>query len=298
MSGEIGYQRAAPNNMLGIALMMLTTVMFSVQDGLSRYLSAEYNVLMIVMIRYWFFAVFVTAIAARSADGLRATIATRQPILQIVRGLLLALEICVIVLGFLTLGLVGTHAVFICNPLIIAALSGPVLGEKVGLWRWLAIAVGFVGVLIALNPGAGVIGMTSLIPLAAAFLFALYGLLTRLASEKDSTETSFFWTGVTGAVAMSVIGAWFWEPVAVKDWGWLALLCLSGSLGHFVLIKCYEVAEVSAVQPFAYLHLVFVCIIGVFVFGETLYWNIVVGGAVVLAAGLFTLWRDQIRRGR
>ena len=114
---------------LGIGLMVLTTFVFSVQDGISRHLAGEYNVLMIVMIRYWFFAAFVISIAARKAGGVGAAARTTQPVLQIVRGVLLSTEICVMVASFTILGLVESHAVFTCYPLLVAALSGPILGE-------------------------------------------------------------------------------------------------------------------------------------------------------------------------
>ena len=117
---------------LGIALMVATTFVFAVQDGLSRHLASEYNVMMVVMIRYWFFAAFVMAVAARKAGGLRAAAATSQPGVQIFRGVLLATEICVMVLAFVMLGLVESHAIFTSYPLLVAALSGPILGEKVG----------------------------------------------------------------------------------------------------------------------------------------------------------------------
>lgn len=122
------------NIRLGILLMVVTTVIFAVQDGISRHLAAEYNVLMVVMIRYWFFAAFVMSIATRQAGGLRNAARTTQPVVQAIRGALLALEVCVMILAFTLLGLVESHAVFTCYPLLIAALSGPVLGERVG-WR-------------------------------------------------------------------------------------------------------------------------------------------------------------------
>jgi len=276
---------------LGILLMVATTLVFAMQDGISRHLAANYNVIMVVMVRYWFFAAFVVAISARRAGGLRAAAATRQPALQILRGLVLVAEICVMVLGFVYLGLVESHAIFASYPLLVAALSGPVLGERVGWRRWTAIAVGFVGVLVILQPGVTVFAPQALIPLTAAALFALYGLLTRYAARRDSAATSFFWTGVTGAVAISIAGPWVWEPMTPGDWAWMGLLCVSGATGHFLLIKTYEVAEASAVQPFAYLQLVFASMIGVAIFGETVAPHVALGAAIVVAAGIFTLWR-------
>ena len=284
------------NTRLGILLMVATTFVFAVQDGLSRHLAGEYNVLMIVMIRYWFFAAFVITIATRQSGSVRAAAATKQPVLQAFRGLLLAGEICVMVAGFVALGLVESHAVFACYPLLIAALSGPVLGEQVGWRRWTAIGIGFVGVLVILQPGFAVFAPAAIIPLIAAFMFALYGLLTRYAARQDTTATSFFWTGTTGAVLMTVIGALSWEPMSASDWGWMAILCVTGATGHWLLIRTYEVAEASAVQPFAYLQLVFASAIGLFLLGETLRPNVALGAAIVVSAGIFTLWRTRAKK--
>jgi len=278
---------------LGVILMIATTLVFAVQDGLSRHLAGSYNVMMVVMIRYWFFGAFVIAIAARQSGSVRAAARTTQPMLQILRGLLLAGEICVMVLGFVLLGLVESHAIFACYPLLVAALSGPILGERVGWRRVVAIVVGFIGVLIILEPGVTVFAPEAAVPLLSAFMFALYGLLTRYAARRDSAATSFFWTGTVGAVAMTIVGIWFWEPMSAPDWGWMICLCITGVTGHWLLIKCYEVAEASAVQPFAYLQLVFASAIGIFVFGEVLETHVLVGGGIVVAAGLFTLWRAR-----
>lgn len=281
------------NTRAGIALMIGATIVFALQDGISRHLAGTYNTYMVVMIRYWFFAAFVIALAARAPGGLKATTQTSQLKLQIFRGLLLAAEICVAVFSFTVLGLIDAMAVFICYPLLIAALSGPVLGEQVGWRRWAAIGVGCIGVLIILQPGVGVFNPWAVVPLISALMFAIYGLLTRYVSRRDSSATSFFWTGVSGAVVMTLVGMWFWEPMVQTDWVWMALLCVSGVLGHWLLIKCYEMAEASAVQPFAYFHLVWSAILGISIFGETLRPEVVIGAALVVAAGLFTLWRER-----
>jgi drug/metabolite transporter (DMT)-like permease len=281
---------------LGIALMTATTFVFALQDGFSRHLASEYNVMMIVMIRYWFFAAFVIAIARRNPGGIRAAARTEQPVLQTIRGLLLASEICVMVAAFTILGLIESHAVFTCYPLLVAALSGPVLGERVGWRRWAAIGVGFIGVLIILQPGITVFDPAAALPLLAAMMFALYGLLTRFAARKDTTATSFFWTGTVGCVAMTLVGIWFWEPMIPRDWLYMLGLCITGVLGHWLLIRCYEVAEASAVQPFAYLQLVFASLIGITLFGEAIRTNVAVGAALIVAAGLFTFWRERLQR--
>lgn len=281
------------NTRTGIILMIAAVFVFAVQDGVSRLLADAYNVWMIVMIRYWFFALFVVAVAARSAGGIRAAAATSQPLLQTFRGVLLVLEVVVTIYAFVLLGLIPTHALFASYPLMIAALSGPVLGEKVGPRRWAAIGAGFIGILIILRPGLAVFTPEALIALLAALMFAVYGLTTRYAARRDSAATSFFWTGTTGAVAISLVGIWFWEPMAPQDWIWMGMLCITGALGHFLLIKCYEQAEASAVQPFAYFQLVFVSIIAVSFFGETTDLPTVIGAVIVVGAGLFTAFRER-----
>ena len=281
------------NERLGIFLMVITTIVFASQDGLSKYLATEYNVYMVVMIRYWFFAAFVMTISSRKPGGVKQVAKTKTPLLQIFRSLILVAEMCVTILAFTLLGLAETHAIFASYPLIIAMLSGPILGEHVGWRRWLAICVGFFGILIILNPGNGIFSPYALVPLAGAILFALYGLLTRYAGQYDNSSTSFFWTGVVGCIAMTAIGLNFWDPVSQADWSIMLILSASGMLGHFLLIKCYEVAEASAVQPFAYLQLIWASLIGIIIFGEQITTNVLIGACIIVGAGLFTLWRER-----
>ena len=283
----------AQNYRAGVALMAGAMFIFAAQDAISRHLAAEYNVLMVIMVRYWFFAAFVIALAARQAGGIRAAARTSRPLMQAGRGVLLAAEVLVMVLAFVLLGLIEAHAVFAIYPLLIAALSGPLLGERVGWRRWVAIGVGFIGVLIILQPGFGVFRPEALVALLAAFMFALYGLMTRHVARDDSAAVSFFWTGVAGAVFTTLAGIWFWEPLARADWIWMGILCLTAAFSHYLLIRAYEVAEASAIQPFAYLQLVFVTLIGIFILGETLRPNVALGTAIVVMAGLFTLWRAR-----
>ncbi|MEO0751409.1 MAG: DMT family transporter [Pseudomonadota bacterium] len=281
------------NTRIGVILMVFTTFVFAMQDGISSHLAREYNVAMVVMIRFWFFAAFVVFLAGRMGGGVRAAAATTIPWVQVLRGVLLVSQICVMIYGFTLLGLVESHVVFSAYPLLAAALSGPFLGEYVGWRRWAAICVGFVGVVIILQPGSAVFDLAALVPLLGALMFATYGLLTRYAGRHDSAATSFFWTGVVGAGVMSCVGIWYWEPMSAGNWAWMGLLCITGALGHFTLIKCYELAEVSAVQPFAYFQLVFAAALGVLVFDEVIRTNVALGAGLVVVAGLFTLWRQR-----
>jgi drug/metabolite transporter (DMT)-like permease len=276
----------------GIALMSATMLLLAIQDGFSRHLAGAYNVPMIVMLRYWFFAALALAVAWRRGLPGRAW-ATPRPWLQATRGALLAFEIMTLVGAFVLLGLTESHAVFALCPLLVAAFSVPVLGERVGLARWSAIGAGLVGVLVILAPDGGVFSPYALIPVAAALMFAGYSVLTRLASRTDDATTSFVWTGVVGALVMTPLGLWWWEVMEPVDWAWMAGLCAISAMAQWLFILTYEAAEASVVQPFAYLQLVFAAMIGVTIFDETLRTNVVVGAGIVIAAGLFALWRTR-----
>ena len=281
------------NPKLGISLMAVTMLIFAVQDGISQYLAREYNVFFIVMVRYWFFALFVFILCSKQPGGLRKAISTKQPFLQVFRGALLALEVIVMITSFTLLGLIESHAIFSIYPLLVAALSGPVLKEFVGWKRWSAIFIGFIGVMIILKPSNNVFSLEAIIPLVAALMFALYSLLTRYAARQDTSMTSFFWTGIIGAVVMSVVGSGYWIALKPVDWAWLGLLCILACLAHYLLIKCYELSEASSLQPFAYLQLLFATIIGLWIFSEKLEVHVVMGALLVVLSGLFAIWRER-----
>ena len=281
------------NPRLGIILMIATMIVFSIQDGLSRYLAESYNVISVVMIRYMFFMLFVMAYSARLSGGIIGVAASRQTGLQIARGILLVAQICLAVLSFSTVGLVNFHAVFASYPLMVMALSVPILGEVVGWRRWLAVSIGFIGVLIILRPGSAMFDSASILPVIAAFMMAVYGIMTRYAARQDSAQTSFFWTAIAGGVAMLVIGPFFWQPPQGHDWWWMGLLCLTGTGGHFLLIKALDSTKASTIQPFAYLQLVFASTIGILVFGDSLDPMLIAGSAVIVGSGLFALQRER-----
>ena len=279
----------------GIGLMCLAMLIFAFQDTLSKYLVAQYDVFMVTAIRYWFMALFATVLAARHLGGLRATIRTRYPLQQIARGLLLATQICIMVTSFVLLGLIETHAIFAACPLLIAALARPFLGEHVSWRSWIAIAVGFFGVLIILKPGFGVFSVVSRIAVAGCFVFAAYSLLTRFVAGSDQAATSFFWTGIVGMVALTPLGLWNWEPMAAPDYAVMAVLCVASGAGHFTLIRAYTLAEANVVQPFSYLQLVFATVLAVIFFGEAVELNVAIGAILVGGAGRFTLLSQRSR---
>ncbi len=284
------------NVLLGISLMVVTTFMFSTMDGVSRYLAENNNVFTLVTMRYWFIALVMAITCLFVKNSFQKILYTKQPFTQFSRGMILSLNNCLVVYTFTLLGLVETHAIIACYPLIVAGLSVPFLGEKFGWRRWTAIFVGFVGVIIILRPTTNVISDGAIYALVGAIMFAIYLILTRYVSRLDSAITSFFWAGIGGTVTMTIISFFIWEDILREDFLWLLIMCLLSASSHFMMVKTLQVAEASVIQPFSYLQLVFGSIIGVTVFSESIDLMIVIGAIIVIGSGLFTAWREYIKK--
>ena len=281
------------NNVLfGITLMVITTFMFSSMDGVSRYLAEKNNVFTLVTMRYWFIAFVMIVTCLFIKNRISDILNTNQPYIQFSRGVILSLNNCLVVYTFTLLGLVETHAIIACYPLIVAGLSVPFLGERFGWRRWMAIFTGFIGVIIILRPNTNVITEGSIFAIVGAIMFAVYLILTRYVSRSDTAITSFFWTGIGGTVTMSLISFFIWDNILKEDYLWLLLMCILSAGSHFMMVKTLQVAEASVVQPFSYLQLVFGSIIGVTIFSENIDLMIIVGALVVIGSGLFTTWRE------
>ena len=280
------------NALYGISLMVITTFMFSSMDGFSRYLAENNNVFTLVTMRYWFIALVIIISCLFIKNPISEILKTNQPYIQFSRGIILSLNNCLVVYTFTLLGLVETHAIIACYPLIVAGLSVPFLGEKFGWRRWLAIFIGFIGVIVILRPTTNVISEGSVFAIIGAIMFAVYLILTRYVSKSDTAVTSFFWTGIGGAVTMSIISLFIWDDILREDYLWLFIMCLLSATSHFMMVKTLQVTEASVVQPFSYLQLVFGSIIGVTIFSESIDLMIILGSLIVIGSGLFTTWRE------
>ena len=272
--------------------MVITTFMFSSMDGFSRYLAENNNVFTLVTMRYWFIALVIIISCLFIKNPISEILKTNQPYIQFSRGVILSLNNCLVVYTFTLLGLVETHAIIACYPLIVAGLSVPFLGEKFGWRRWLAIFIGFIGVIIILRPTTNVISEGSVFAIIGAIMFAVYLILTRYVSKSDTSVTSFFWTGIGGTVTMTILSLFIWDNILREDYLWLFIMCLLSATSHFMMVKTLQVAEASVVQPFSYLQLVFGSIIGVTIFSESIDFMIIVGSLIVIGSGLFTTWRE------
>lgn len=278
----------------GYIFTLLAIAIFAVQDGISKHLGGLYPPVFITMIRFWAFGAFAILMASRSRGGLRAAAATKRPLLQVARGTLLAVQIIVTINSFTLVGLAHSQAIFAATPLIVALLSVPLLGEKVGWRRWSAILLGLCGVIVILEPGADGIDPMLIVPLACAVLFAFYVIATRFVSHDDSASTSFFYTGVAGAVVLSFTAPFYWTSLEPVDWIWMALLCSTGISSHYFLIRAYDLLDAAAVQPLTYLQLVLAALIGTTLFDEQLTLNMLIGSVIVVGAGIFTIWRESV----
>ncbi|MEM6905677.1 MAG: DMT family transporter [Pseudomonadota bacterium] len=281
-------------SLAGIRFVVLAMVCFAVQDGISKYLAERYPIPFFVMLRYWVFAAFVLVWASSREGGLARALSTKMPILQITRGVLLVAQILIFVTALDLLGLAPMMALFSLYPLLITLLAIPILGERVGWRRLAAVGMGFLGVLVILRPGTGVFDAGALVALLAALGLATYSLLTRMVTRADgSSVPAVLYTGLAGAAAITAVGPFFWTPMPWQDWAWTGVLALAGLAGHSLLIRAYDASEASRLQPFAYLQMVFGVGVGWLVFAEPFDPITVLGMAIIIAAGLYALWREM-----
>lgn len=279
----------------GVLLCLLAMVVFACQDAITKHLAQSYAVPQFIMVRYLAFSAFAV-LYLRSRGELGGAFKAWRVWLQITRSLLIVAEIAVFALALRHLGLAETHALFATFPLMVTALSVPLLRERVGPRRWAAVCVGFLGTLVILRPGLGVFQPAAAIALVAALGFALYNITTSLASRRDRFATSMLYMAVVGAVAATVAGVPVWRTPDALGWALMGLLSVTGICGHLLLIRALEYAPASVLQPFNYTLLVWATIVGLIVFGEFPDQWTMVGAGMIVASGLYVIFRERQRR--
>ena len=275
--------------------MILAIFLLSLMDGFSKYLSQHYSVIAINMFRYWFFGILILFLSIDKNKKKIFLPRSQFKLIQIIRGSILAIEMCFAHYCFLKIGLIETHAIFASCPLIVAVLALFILKEKFGWRRWAAIIFGFIGILIILRPGLKIFDPIALIAVACSFAFALYQVLTRYVSSEDEPNISFFYTGITGFVILSFVGPFFLTEILIIDACYIFVVCCLGTGGHFLMINAFKKAEASLLQPFVYFHLIFVTIIGVFIFEEQIEYPVIIGSLIIVISGLYTFWREKLK---
>jgi len=283
------------NPLKGIILMNVAMFLLACMDGITKTLASEYSVPQILSVRFLIFCLFALAIARPRSLG--AAFRSHHPYLQIVRSLVILVEIGVFIIALRYLPLADTHAIAGIAPLLVTALAVPFLGEQVGLRRWTAIAIGFVGLLVIVRPGIGIFNPAALIPLAGAVLWAVYQILMRKVAD-DNAATSLLYMAVIGAVVMTALAPFFWRPPDTSGWLLLGALGVVGSLGHFVLLKAFQEAPASALQPFSYAVLLWATAVGYLVFGDLPDIWTITGAAIIASSGLYAFYRERVRGGK
>lgn len=279
----------------GILLIVTATALFSSHDALSKYLSGIYPVVMVVWARYLVHTVLMAGIFLPQS-GLRV-LRSNRPLLQVLRAICLLGSGLFFTYGLLFIPLAENTAVNFIAPLLVAALSGPLLGEKVSKGQWLAVICGFIGVVVIIHPGGALFTPAVLLPMAAALCFCCYQILTRKLSAYDSPTTSNFFAGLFNAVVMSALVPFFWQtPTFINGLAMLALGTL-GMTAHLLLTQSFRVAAPALLAPFSYCQIVFSGILGWFLFGHMPDLSARIGIAIICLSGLAAAWQQRRARG-
>ena len=270
----------------GIITLIIATFFLALMDGMSRYMAELYDVLNINMFRFWIIGSFVILVSLRGRDVLRSILQTKQPVAQISRGLLFISSLLMAIYSYTQVGLIVTHALMAVFPLLTVLLSGVFLKEEITRIKLVAVGVGFLGVIIIINPINLQFTLVSFLPLISAVTFAIYAVLTRKVASTDNTETSFFWVSLVSAIAITIPSPLFYKPIQFSDIYFLILLCMFSLVGHFLLTNAYRHAEASVLQPFAYFHLFFASLVGIIFFQDPLTISTVAGGGLIVFGGI------------
>lgn len=278
--------------LIGIALMCGAVALFACLDTTAKYLNTQMDSLQVAWARYT--SAFVLTLIISNPLTHPGLLRTRSPKLQITRSLLLVGSTALNFLGLRWLQLDEALSIIFTFPLLVAIISGPMLGEWIGWRRWTAIGFGFVGVLLITRPGLGGMHPAALFTLGATICYGFYAVITRIVSRVDSNQTSLFYANFIGALVMLPVIPVVWQPPV--DWAVALLMVMIGvlgSTGHYFLIAGHKLAPASVLSPFVYTQLIWVIIFGYLVFGQVPNSWTIVGAAIVIASGLYLLYRER-----
>jgi drug/metabolite transporter (DMT)-like permease len=279
----------------GIALVIAAYLMFTVIDSCAKWLSQSgMPVGEVVFVRYAGQLILVSAFFLPTRG--RELVRTRRPWLEVVRGLCLLLSTAFNFTAILFLPLTVTSSIMFTVPLLICALSIPILGESVGWRRWLAIVIGFVGILIVVQPGTAAFHPAAILSLASSLSAAFYYLLTRKLAGVDSVTTQQFYAALVATICVLpfVIGSgqWTWPTDGA---GWLAFIAIGSAalLGHQFVTTAHRFAPASVLAPFGYVQIIFMTASSWLIFGQPPDVWIYVGEPIVIASGLYIWLRER-----
>lgn len=279
-------------SMRGILWMLFAAFFMCSSDPMTKYLVQNYPVPFVMWGRYAFFTLAVILVFRGRIWSLAKT---ERPFLQSGRSLLHVVFVAFFNAGLIFLPIADANAILFATPLIITALSVPLLGERVGLHRWGAVVVGFGGALLIIRPGTDAFRLAALLPLAAAFTTAFYQIATRHLSRTDAAFTTIIYTAVVGFITMCFVVPFYWSTPDATGWAFLAAIGVIGAVGQFGMIKAYEAARAATVAPYFYTLLVWAIIYGYLFFNELPDEWTLAGALIIVASGLYILRRERLR---
>jgi len=280
----------------GIGFICLAVLLFTVLDTSAKYASRYVPTLEVAWARYALNLVF--AVIALRPWAFPADYITRRPAAQIIRGLFLLMSTVFNFMALRYLQLAEAVSITFAAPLLVTVFAGPLLGEWAGWRRWAAVIVGFIGVIIILDPEPGRFRVEALFSVGAAFCYAGYSLTTRLLAATESPGGMLIYATLISTILLTpVLPAVATLP---PDWlvaGALVVTGLMGAIGHWFLILAHRHAPATVLAPFAYTQIIWMIISGYVIFGDWPGPSTFIGAAVVVASGLYVLYRESIRRG-
>jgi drug/metabolite transporter (DMT)-like permease len=289
--------RVAPamNVRLGIAMMLLGILMFSLNDVMGKWLVSTYSVGQVLLIRSA--AALVILLPFLWQGGWRALVDVERPGMQFMRVLLSSIEVYAFYFAVVYLPLADVMTYWLAAPIYVAAMSPFLLGEKVGWRRWTAILIGFVGVIVALEPSAATLTAPALISIFGSFCFA-FMMLSGRALRGTPDMTLVFWQMVGAGLLGLVTAPVGWVTPTGFDF---SLLCLLGGVAMFAHVcvnRAMKLADAATVAPFQYTLLLWAVVFGWLVFGDVPRGAMLIGAAIIVAAGLFIFFREQRMKRR
>lgn len=292
--GKPTLQTESAANARGILLLVLTTAGFAGTDACAKWLNQREPAMQTVAVRY-VGAFLLTAgfLNPRTRPGIART---AHPWLQVLRGASLLTASALSYSALRTLPMTVVTSITFAAPLAVALLAGPILGEKIGPRRVVAVIVGFAGVLVITRPGTAGFQPAMGFALVAAGCNAIYFLLTRYLSRSDAPQTTHFYTGLTTSLAAAPLGALVWQkPASLQVWLVMVLISSLGAGSHWLLILAHQRAPASVLSPFFYAQLLFAVVIGAILFGNFPDGPTLIGGGIVIGSGLYLLYRERVR---
>jgi len=282
--------------LLGILFICLSGALFPIMNGLVKLLSAGYDSPQIVWARTLGHLIFVLALFAPARGVVGILRSTKLP-WQIGRGTLLLLSTMCFFSAVQFVPLAKAASISFTAPLIVTILAVPLLGERIGLHRLLAVLVGLVGVVIVIRPGSEVFQWASLLILCSSACYGLYQILTRQVAGHDTPETSVVYSALVGTVMTTLAVPFFWTtPASFHDIAILASLGIFGGLGHYCVARAMTYGPANVLSPFQYFQLIGSVIVGFLMFSEVPDVFTWLGSAVIIASGLFIGWLESRRR--